>query len=241
MRVWWRAMVTLGTVFAVVAVAAWRGGIAMAETEPAPRFTASEIVDAVVFNTGPAARYLTFPRPAMEWTESIHELRQGVQLAVHADNELDATLADQMQSGDPRRVDEGLARIADKVRTVLDAMFGTEDVDAAMTRYEEFFSKVDLLADARVLDHEVNIDNGQGRFFYQNKNFYENEDAFLNTDFFIARVAMVVVADAEAAIMLVAFIGQLSPLGGQPHSDATKLVRELMVRDIATGIQAPGR
>jgi hypothetical protein len=237
MRIRWRSMVTLGTVLAVVAVAASRG-IASAESEPAPRFTASEIVDAVVFNTGPAARYLTFPRSATQWTDVMLELRQRVQLAMGADKNLTTTLADQMQSGDPVLVDEGLARISDKVRVALDVMYGADNVDEAMTRWEKFFSKVDLLADARVLDHELNLDNAQGQAFDEDKAIYIQ--TYLVVDEIVEAYRYVQVWEAVQVIQYLTVF--FLPFGEESqYSDNTKLVRELVVRDIATGLHAPGR
>src|SRR5688572_14873402 len=72
----WRRMALVALAVTVgVTFAGWRAGTASAE--PAPRLTAVEIADGVLFNDGPAAKYLTeLDRPETQWTDEMRQIQE---------------------------------------------------------------------------------------------------------------------------------------------------------------------
>jgi hypothetical protein len=105
---------------------------AFAAAKAAPTFTSAEIANAVVFNEGPAAKYVSSNgRPAIKWNRDLRNVQTGVLNAVATDPSL-TEFAAQMQSGDPQLVQQGLQNLGNTVGTFLKANFSTGQVDDVM-------------------------------------------------------------------------------------------------------------
>jgi hypothetical protein len=104
-------------------------------TTTTPSLTSAEIADAVLFNDGPAARYLAaIDREPVRWTDELRSVQAGVRSALAADptGYYTSAFAVAMQSGDPRAVRAALERLGETVHTYLKQRYGQEKLDDAL-------------------------------------------------------------------------------------------------------------
>jgi hypothetical protein len=115
----WRPAL-LATVVAALAIAFVASRSRPMWAVAAPRFEATQIADAVLFNEGPAARRLTVPRrEPMVWDNITRELRVRINTAIAADPLWSGKFAAGMQSGEPEAVAAATAQLAVLVGLVL--------------------------------------------------------------------------------------------------------------------------
>jgi len=213
----WRSLLLLALAVAVgVAFATMRTAMATA-AGGAPRFTAAEIADGVLFNDGPAARYLTnLNRGPTQWTDSIRETQRGIHDGIAADPRWADAFVANMQSGDPRRVSQGMSDLGVIARRTLDRQFDPRKVDDAIWQIDKEWAEQHLVH-AAVLDAEFNYDTGA--------------DTWFETDTAVAvdKVAVVVIAVVLAIVLL--------DFSMPEFSDRAQLAHEVMVKDIAEGLQ----
>jgi hypothetical protein len=129
----WRPLVVAALAVATgVALVAARGTASAAVT---PRLTSVEIADAVLFDTGPAAKYVaSVQRGQVRWTAELRGIRAGVDAALTADptGYYASEFATAMQSGDPRAVQQALGRLGKTVRGYLERRYGPSQLDDAL-------------------------------------------------------------------------------------------------------------
>jgi SdpC family antimicrobial peptide len=216
----WRPLVLLALAVVVgVGFAAWRAGSVQAAG--APRLKAGEIVDAVLFNDGPAARYLTgLRRGPTAWTEDIRKLQREIKATVEKDPAFAATFVTQMQSGNPLYTAAAMSRLGVIVRGELDEMYGYRAVDEAVAKFDQSFGDQRL---ASAID-EAAVENNE--FSYDNGN-----DVWFAVDVLVVAAAVVAVA-----VFLVATVGD-----GTPHeySERTRLAHEVFIGHLATDLRTP--
>jgi SdpC family antimicrobial peptide len=217
----WRSLVPLAlAVTAGVAFATWRAGEPVQAAE-VPRLKAGEIVDAVLFNDGPAARYLTgLRRGPTEWDEEVRKLQREVKAAVEKDPAFAATFVAQMQSGNPRSTAAAMSRLGMVVRAELDSMYGTRAVDEAIAKLDQAFGEQRLVSvqdQAAVQNNEFSYDNGN--------------DVWLAVD-----VVVVASAVAVVAVLVVASAIDFTP---REYSDRTMLAHEVFINRLATDLRGP--
>lgn len=127
----WQLVV--GLIATAAVVTASTGTVQAAPEEPAPRFSAVELADAVMFNDGPAAEYLAgWDRPETEWTDATVLSKEAIDEAIANDPEWGAAFASRIQSGDPQRIEGALKDLAEYSRVVADELFGPKVVDRAV-------------------------------------------------------------------------------------------------------------
>jgi hypothetical protein len=126
----------VGTLLCAVAlaVAAYQGwDRAAAEPVPVPRYGAVELSDAVLFDTGPAARHLApLGRPPVTWSADMHEGRRAVTEAIARNPQWSEFFASRLQSGDPVRVDAAVRDLAALARAAYDRRFGVDVVNRSI-------------------------------------------------------------------------------------------------------------
>ncbi|MEU6074696.1 hypothetical protein [Micromonospora sp. NPDC047074] len=104
----------------------WPGGT--------PRFTATQLSNAILFNDGPAAYRLVYlERPPTRWTVTLR-LAQNVLNAelTRRGGWSEAYISQRVQSGNPVLVRDGLVTLVGLAREVFNREFGKETVDAAV-------------------------------------------------------------------------------------------------------------
>jgi hypothetical protein len=201
-----------------VAFATWRSNSAHAE-EGAPRLAPTDISDAVLFNDGPAAGFLVdLNRGPTPWTGEMREVQREINDSIMADPAMAQGFAEQMQSGDPRQVEEAFNSLAITVRRVLDRRYGPDTVDKAMVDLDRQFID-DKLIRIAVLHNEFAFDNGH--------------DVWFALD---AVVAAEVVAVAVAAVALAA-VWVVTIKFDDEFSERAKLAHEILIVKIAGGLR----
>jgi hypothetical protein len=179
-----------------------------------PALDAVAISDAVLFNQGPAARYLTrLNRPQVKMTDAMTAVRTDIDTKLAADSGFASSFASRMQSGDPVAVQAALGDIAKAyVRPALDNRFGAATVDAGLAAY------------ASQLGQRLILQIGTDQDFAQ----YAGDEFWTESD--IALVSEVAVV---AVVLLVVFVEQL------PNQDLThaSLIRDIAVKDLTVGLQ----
>jgi hypothetical protein len=214
-----RLVVIVATLVVATGIAVWRGTLASAEAG-APRLPASDLVDAVLFCEGPAARYLDPDgRPALVWSDGLRQIQRDVKAAVAATGGI--PLAERLQSGDPGQVDAALKDLGRIVREVLDRRFGRAEVEEAARRVDQLFA--DERAD--IVDNQLNRDT------VSNTNMHSHDALWMvQVEILSADMAVDTLLESDRAVMraLVALQG-----GEGPFSENTRLVYEELVRDIA--------
>ncbi|MEJ3745594.1 hypothetical protein WEI85_20170 [Actinomycetes bacterium KLBMP 9797] len=99
-----------------------------------PRFRATQLSDAILFNDGPAAYRLVYlERPPTQWTPALRQ----AQTALNAEltrrgSWSEGYISQRVQSGNPVVVRDGLITLVALAREVLNREFGKETVDAAV-------------------------------------------------------------------------------------------------------------
>ncbi|HZM78801.1 MAG TPA: hypothetical protein VFC19_23990 [Candidatus Limnocylindrales bacterium] len=203
-----------------VGFATWRANRAEAEGE-APRFTATEISDGVLFNEGPAAdRLLELnrgPHP-WPWTDELRAIQRDINNAILADPAWADRFVVQMQSGDPLAVEEGFDGLAAIARRVLDERYGPDAVDLAMVELDRKWVDEKLIRIA-VLHNEFAFDNGHEVWY--------------------ALDALVAAEVAAVAIAVLALVGVyfkvLKP--GSEFDERIRLAHEILIAKIAGGLR----
>ena len=217
-----RARPVLLVVLAVavaVTFATWRANRAHAEGE-APRFTATEISDGVLFNDGPAAGYLAeLNRGPTQWTADLRGVQRAVNEAIEADPAWANHFAEQMQSGDPNLVNEGFTSLGETVRRVLDDRYGPDEVDRAIVEIDRQWVDERLIRIA-VLHNEFAFDSGH--------------EVWYALDVFVA-AEVAVVAIVAAALALVV-VKPVEP--DLVFSAKAQLAYEILIAKIAVGLRA---
>lgn len=182
-------------------------------TAAAPRLTAVEIVDGVLFNDGVAARYLTdLRRGKTQWNAELREIQGAIHKSVTKDARWASDYAQLMQSGDPRKVTKAMSELGGHVRKVLDNMYGPVKVDEAILDIDRKWEE-EQLAKASVMMTEFSLDSGADTWF-------ETES-----------VAVLVVA---VALVLVVALIDFTP---KDFSDRADLAHEVLVADVAAGLE----
>ncbi|HZM78817.1 MAG TPA: hypothetical protein VFC19_24070 [Candidatus Limnocylindrales bacterium] len=216
----WRPFVLLALATLIgVGFAAWRSGSVQAAG--APPLKAGEIVDAVLFNDGPAARYLTaLRRGPTQWTEELRKLQREIKATVEKDPAFAERFVAQMQSGNPLYTSAAMSNLGRIVRDELDEMYGYRAVDEAVAKLDEGFGEQRL---ASVQDQAA-VQNNE--FAYDNGN-----DVWLAVD-----VAVAVEVAVAVAVALVAVAIDFTP---HEYSDRTMLAHEVFINHLATDLRPP--
>ena len=101
-----------------------------------PVLTATEISDAVLFNTGAAAVYLVdLHRGDTRMSDELRLTQQALNSEMARDPGWARSFATRMQGRDPVLVDEAMKELAVLARTVIAARHGPERVDEVMLRF----------------------------------------------------------------------------------------------------------
>jgi hypothetical protein len=125
-------VLTLAT--ALVAGYLWQGQ-ASADERGAPRYGATELADAVLFNEGPAAKHLeSLGRGQVPWNDALREGQKAVHEAIDRDPRWARSFAARLQSGDPQRVKASLEELSKVTLESLERALGRDRVDEAVYR-----------------------------------------------------------------------------------------------------------
>jgi hypothetical protein len=126
------AVLTLAT--ALVAGYLWQGQASAGEGG-APRYGATDLADAVLFNEGPAARHLeSLGRGQVPWNDVLREGQKAVHDAIDRDPRWARSFAARLQSGDPQRVQSSLEDLSKVTLGSLERVLGRDRVDEAVYR-----------------------------------------------------------------------------------------------------------
>ncbi|MFG2051987.1 hypothetical protein ACGFIW_31710 [Micromonospora sp. NPDC048935] len=126
---------------------------------PPPRYRATELSDAILFNDGPAAYRLVYlERPPTQWTPALRQAQGALSSElIRRGTWSDAMIVQRIQSGNPVAVREGLVTLVALAREVFNRTFGKETVDSAVRLVNDA-----LLANAYEVvraDSYINMDN----------------------------------------------------------------------------------
>ncbi|MDG4809440.1 hypothetical protein O7634_22060 [Micromonospora sp. WMMD1120] len=101
---------------------------------PPPRYRATEISDAVLFNDGPVANWLVhLQRPPTRWTPALRYAQSALNAELtRRGSWSEAAIGQRIQSGNPVVVRDGLVTLVAVAREVFNRTFGKETVDAAV-------------------------------------------------------------------------------------------------------------
>lgn len=105
-----------------------------------PRYPATQLSDAILFNDGPAAYRLVYlERPPTRWTQALRQAQSALNAELtRRGGWSDAYVSQRVQSGNPVVVREGLVTLVALAREVFNREFGKETVDAAVLLVNDF-------------------------------------------------------------------------------------------------------
>jgi hypothetical protein len=212
----WRWGVAVAVATAVgVAVAGQGNAATAAEAKP---FSAVELSDAILFNTGPAAPNLaSLQRGPVPWTDAMKASQAAIDEAVSADPRWAATFQREVQSGDPNQIEVGLSSLAELSYAVLTKRFGTDAVLQAVATVGSQIDKQHLILGQDLSSEFAN---------------YAGDTVWVDNDVVLyGEIAVAVVAVAVAVIVVEK---QLDP----EALEQVQLAKELLVRAIATELPA---
>jgi hypothetical protein len=99
----------------------------------APRFSAVELTDAILYQQGPAAKYLSeLERPELKWDDELKRSREVINEAIARDQDWGQSYAARMQSGEPLEIASALDDLASFSRVAMNGWLGQENVDRAI-------------------------------------------------------------------------------------------------------------
>lgn len=208
----WRPLILAALAVAVgVTFVVSRAGTA---TAAAPRLTAIEIVDGVLFNDGVAAQYLTeLRRGKTEWNDELRRVQRLIHDSVSADPRWASSFAQRMQSGDPRKVARAMSELGVIARQVLDKLYGPDKVDEAILDIDKKWAE-EQLTKASIAHTEFSLDSGS--------------DTWFEVDTWAVAVAVV-----AAALVLVVALIDFTP---KDFSERADLAHEVLLNDVAAGL-----
>lgn len=187
----------------------WQGRAEAAEQ--APRFSAVELSDAVLFNEGKAARHLaSLGRGQIPWTDTLRAGQRAINESIAKDQRWATEFAESLQSGDPVKVQGALRQLSERARDVLNRLWGNDVVDKAVDR---LFTTVYTQS---IVDQ---LKENKLRFNFVKPCCLENY------------------VDIVSSSVLTAFLQEVWKPSGLAL-DAAQLVQEAMVRDVTIGLRA---
>ena len=129
----WRWAVGLAVASAIGITYAAQVATAGPNQTAAPRFSAVDITDAVLYQQGPAAKLLSeLERPEIEWNDEMKKSREVVNDAIARDERWGESFAARMQSGEPLEIAGALDDLAVFSREAMNGWLGKENVDRAI-------------------------------------------------------------------------------------------------------------
>ena len=223
---WWRQALLL-TVVAALAVAFVAAQPRTARANGTPRFKATEIADAVLFNEGPAAGYLSMLRRGpMAWNDTSRELRRRVNEAIEADQQWAGRFAGGMQSGDPKAVTNAVIDLATLLRQILNSWYGQYQINQWVADLARRWIHDQLILD--VITPNIN----EYTFDLINDAWYDASKATDEvTQFDAIQQLDTAAADEMVSIVLLA---QDLAMESDPRS---QLLKEIVINDIAAGLK----
>jgi hypothetical protein len=223
-------------VVAGVAFATWRGG--PAEAADVPRLKAGDIADAVLFNDGPAAKYLAGLRlGTTQWTDELREIQHRIRAKVEADPEFAATFVARMQSGNPRDCAKAVSDLGQLARDVLYARYGRDQVDRTAMVLDKSFAAGAIgsgailnneFSHAYDLDADINMqfDSVLVLDFVRDTSWHADHAILADTAVDVARTATLMLATVAVFNL---------PM---EYSDRTSLAGEVLLNHLATDLRA---
>ena len=208
-----------------LAVAAFTSNGAQAGTQrPAPRLSAAQIADGVLFGNGPAARYLTgaeLPRPQMNAAERALELRMNSMLV--EDSGYSRAFATTMQSGNRVRISEALADLGARVLRLMKLQLGAAAFASQVTKAQTALGHMPL-RDA--MTHAAAMTTDQKSVVTDNVNINENENVndFVNYD--------------EAYVVVLVLLALFVVVISAPAAGTDSLTDQMLVNTIASDLKA---
>ena len=187
----------------------WQGRAGAAEQ--APRFSAVELSDAVLFNEGKAARHLaSLGRGQIPWTDTLRAGQRAINESIAKDQRWATEFAESLQSGDPVKVQGALRQLSERARDVLNRLWGNDVVDKAVDR---LFTTVYTQS---IVDQ---LKENKLRFNFVKPCCLENY------------------VDIVSSSVLTAFLQEVWKPSGLALQ-AAQLVQEAMIRDVTIGLRA---
>lgn len=215
-----RSLIPLALALTIGAgITVWQAGSSQAAD--VPRLKPGEIVDAVLFNDGPAAKYLTgLRRGPTQWTDELRKLQWKIKVGVEKDPVFAATFVAQMQSGNPLYTARAMSSLGAITRRELNELYGYRAIDEAVAKIDQAFGEQRLA----VVQDQAAVQNNE--FSYDNGN-----DVWFAVDAVVAVSAVAVVA-----VLLVASAIDFTP---REYSDRTMLAHEVFINHLATDLMGP--
>jgi len=220
--------VAISVVAVGTAVAATTAASAAPAKAAAPRMSATALANGIVFNQGPAAKYLTsFKRPAIPANATFTRLKGILDNELTSHPAMAAQFAQEMQSGNRVEVTQAAAALNKLVNGALTQVYGAPET-ARMTG--EATALLSNNADNGVNPDAATVNINEGF----NLNFAAD------TNVVAAAAAVDVVAAAEVvigAVLIILVAAFFSPTGGASSSQG-KLVAEEFTNVIAAHLKA---
>lgn len=219
----WRQGLLLAVV-AAIAVAFVAAQPRTAHASGTPKFKATEIADAVLFNDGPAAPYLAnLRRGPMQWNNTTRELQARVNAAVDADPQWAGQFGSRMQSGDPQTVAVGVAQFGMLVRRVLDSWFNAQKVAQWATDLSQAWIHGQLILNVATANVNENAFDTVDDSWYDNL----SEKATQLGD--IQQLDAAAAAEMVSVVLLAENVAMQDP--------ASQLLKEVVINDLAAGLK----
>ncbi|ASW52925.1 hypothetical protein [Plantactinospora sp. KBS50] len=132
----WRAATLLAIVMAICTGYLVQGTTSAAADGAAPRFSAVELSDAVLFNEGPAASLLApLQRGTVPWTPTLRLGQTAVNTVIASSPGWGTSFATALQSGNPVAVRQALTNLSVLSRNALVSTYGSGPVIQAIYRF----------------------------------------------------------------------------------------------------------
>jgi hypothetical protein len=117
-----------------VAVALYTSKAHATEVTKTPRMSGAQLADAILFHDGPAAKYLTRTGQVGRPDVRTQEVEQQVNSMFQTDQSFSSRFAADIQGGDRQKVRNALNDLGQRVRSILDKVYGAKVVDGATVK-----------------------------------------------------------------------------------------------------------
>lgn len=216
------ALLAIPAIGAAVAVVVAVLPASSASTTLAPRMSAVELANGLLFNQGKAASYLTIlGRPAVHVTPKVLAVERFVDHALRARPALASAFARDIQSGNRVKVDLALTSLSGLTKIALDREYGAATIRRDVARVDRALSSPGQMAP----------DDNSGN---DNATVNVNVNVNLNININALAAVVAVVAFIVAVVVLIAFWGARET-PGSPGTLATERTVNLVAISLHAG------
>lgn len=218
LRTRWHVLTILALVAALAAYTS-RSGADASTIPPAPRYTAVQLVNGMLFADGPAASRLKVIHPSgIKHTAQLKKFKKLVDTAVAQDKAFSKSFRAQLQSGDDAKAQSALRKLGGKIKPIINKLVGQQ-------KAHQLEAKA-----AAILRKEAPKDTSEDSLQYASYQVQIQLNVQIQTN---TQAQVEVELELALALAVLVVLTVVVPAVNQPVSNSSKLASEAFVDSVA--------